>query len=268
MIRAACCSRMKVTVCELPDERAAFEFEWLRLVEHMREAASELVLLPDMPFYPWFADSRRFDNAVWAAAMQAHDEWEHRLSELAPALVVSSRPIEFGNERYDEGFVWDAADGVRSVHAKTRFRDEDSETSWYRCTSPEFVPLEVRGARIGFLMDAEVAAEDEARRYGEEGVDLLAMPRGAGGTSFEEWLERARKDVVLARAYGLSSNRSGVFGGQGCIIAPDGDVLGLTSQTEPFLSLDLELAQEVSAESATPADASIDPLETGVPPYS
>ena len=41
---------MIVTVCELPDDRKAFENSWLRLAEHVREAGSGLVVLPDMPF--------------------------------------------------------------------------------------------------------------------------------------------------------------------------------------------------------------------------
>src|SRR5690349_10419420 len=98
---------MKITVCELPDARRSFASAWGELVEHVRRANSELVVLPDMPFSASFAHADRFNRDAWAAAVRDHDVWEHRLRELSPAIVMSSRPVDFGNERYDEGFVWE-----------------------------------------------------------------------------------------------------------------------------------------------------------------
>jgi predicted amidohydrolase len=262
---------MRITVCEVSDARAAFEAEWGRLVAHVHETSSQLVLLPDMPFCKWFIGAKRFDADVWAAAVQAHADWEHRLFELAPAYVLASRPLDFGNERYAEGFVWDAEHGIRSVHAKTQFDNEKGawEKTWYRSTSPDFVPLELEGAKIGFLMGAELAAEDEAERYGGEHIDLLVMPRGSPVRSFDTWLSNARRLAQLAHAYVLSSNRNGAFGGQGCIIAPDGEVLGCTSGSQPFLTLDLSLVSDNAGAPRLSGDelAALDPWETGVPPH-
>ena len=55
---------------------------------------------------PWFASSPSFDSALWTAAVRAHDVCESRIHELSPANVLGSRPVDFGNERYNEGFVW------------------------------------------------------------------------------------------------------------------------------------------------------------------
>ena len=41
---------LRLTVCELHDDRAAFERDWKRLAAHVRDCRSELVLLPEMPF--------------------------------------------------------------------------------------------------------------------------------------------------------------------------------------------------------------------------
>ncbi|MDX1709212.1 MAG: hypothetical protein R3274_11465 [Desulfobacterales bacterium] len=49
---------MKVTICELRNRPDRFEQEWNALIEHVTSAASELVLLPEMPFYPWLASTR------------------------------------------------------------------------------------------------------------------------------------------------------------------------------------------------------------------
>jgi N-carbamoylputrescine amidase len=258
---------MRVTVCELPDEPDAFANAWVQLAQHVRELGSRLVLLPDMPFCKWFAD-RKFNRNDWIAALRAHDAWEQRLPELAPAVILASRPVDFGNESYDEGFAWDAEYGLRSVHARARFPDEEGhEGAWFYGATPDFAPLEVQGIRIGFLIGSELWAEDEARKYGREGVDVMAMPRTGGAEAFHEWLGRACMAASVAGAYALSSNRAGPFGGQGWIIAPDGSTLGLTSKLQPFLTLDIELASQSRQAFPQPSPASLDPLDTGVPPY-
>ncbi|MET0988487.1 MAG: nitrilase-related carbon-nitrogen hydrolase [Steroidobacteraceae bacterium] len=264
---------MKITVCELPDGGEAFSTDWIRLAEHVRGEASELILLPDMPFASWFAASRQFDVAVWNAAVRAHDEWEHRLPELGSGYVLSSRPIDFGNERWDEGYVWDAEHGVRSVHAKSQFRNEKGawETMWCRSSFPEFVPLDLDGNLVvGFLMGAEFCGAEEIRRYGEEHIDVIAVPRGANVMPFDRWRERARELAQLANAYVLASTRSGTFGGQACIVAPNGEVLGTTSATQPFLTMDIQLASKAVCHVPLNTDELVgltDPLDTGVPPY-
>ena len=80
---------MKVTVCQFHDDPKAFEIDWQMLVAHVRIERSDFVLLPEMPFYPWFATSRTFNPAVWNAAVAAHEEWEQRLHDLAPAVVAA-----------------------------------------------------------------------------------------------------------------------------------------------------------------------------------
>lgn len=261
---------MKATVCELPDGGAAFENVWSELARHLRANDSRIVLLPDMPFSNWFVGSSTFDRHVWARAVHEHDVWSLRLTELAPALVLGSRPVDFGNERWDGGFIWDAEHGMQSVHAKAFLPDERSnrQGSWlHSAISPDFTPLETHGLRIGFLIGTELWAEDEARRYGAEDVDILAIPRSGGAASADEWLAHVRTAATLARAYALSSNRSGPFGGQGWIVAPDGGVLGATSESQPFLTVELDIESKHQAVHPIPAAPPIDPLDTGVPPY-
>jgi len=84
---------MRVTVCELHDERNAFVRDWELLVAHVKAQRSELVLLPEMPFCSWFATTLVFDESVWQSALASHDAWHPRLVELAPAIVLSTRPV-------------------------------------------------------------------------------------------------------------------------------------------------------------------------------
>lgn len=246
---------MIVTICELPDDRKAFDDSWVQLAEHIKQSRSGLVLLPDMAFGSWFADSAKVDSAGWQRAVAAHDAWEHRLGELGAPLVLGSRPIDFGNRRYDEGFVWAADSGIRSVHAQA---------------TRDFVPLEVDGIDIGFLFGAEGSVRDE-RPYAPGDVDIVAMPRCTRSEGFAERLAHACAVATEVGAYALSSNRSAPFEGQAWIIGPDGRVLGTTSRSQPFLSLPIDLASEHLAAQRSmpqPAPAWIDPLDTGVPPYN
>jgi len=43
---------MKVTVCELRNDPEGLDQDWTALVAHVKSEKSDLVLLPEMPFYP------------------------------------------------------------------------------------------------------------------------------------------------------------------------------------------------------------------------
>lgn len=256
---------MKVTVCQFHDEPAALEIDWELLVAHVRAERSDLVLLPEMPFHAWFAKSRSFDASVWNAAVAAHRNWERRLKDLAPAVVAATRPIDFGNERYNEGFVWDQENGSRGAHAKAYLPDEEGvwELSWYHRATPDFTPVEVQGVDVGFLICTELWCMEQARVYGLEGAQLLLTPRLTSAATLDKWLAAGRVAAILAGAFSLSSNRfaeSGLYGGQGWIIDPDGAVLALTSAAEPAVSATIDLAAVERARRTYPryalADAS------------
>src|SRR5215472_240846 len=103
---------MKITVCQLHNDRDDFAADWDHLVSHVRAQHSDLVLLPEMPFFRWFAAPREFNAEVWHEAVAAHDSWEKRLSELQPAVVLGTRPVDFGALRLSAGFFWNADEGL------------------------------------------------------------------------------------------------------------------------------------------------------------
>jgi N-carbamoylputrescine amidase len=251
---------MRVTVCQWPEETRAFTRAWEQLAAHVTAHRSELVSLPQMPFSHWFATSRKFDPALWKAAVEAHDAWESRLPELGAAAVVGTRPVDFGNERYNTGFVWEAATGSRAAHAAAFLANEKGawEATWYRRAYPEFTPAHVGDACIGFLICTELWAMEQARIYGEQGVHLLVTPRATSAATLEMWLAGGRVAAVLAGAFGLSSNRvddKGEWGGQGWVVGPDAEVLALTDEQEPFVTVDLDLACAERAKKTYPRSA-------------
>lgn len=251
---------MKVTVCELDDDPERFAHEWTQLVAHVKNESSRLVLLPEMPFYPFFPMQKTFSPLTWHEAITAHNRWQERLTELAPAAVLSARPVDVGNRRFNEGFVWDQDRGYRSAHTKYYLPDEEGawEASWYQRGEGSFDLVQSGGASLGFLICSELWFMERARAYGQEGAHLLVTPRATQQATVDKWLVGGRASAVISGAYSLSSNRVSQtrqptgFGGQGWIIGPDGDVLGVTSRDRPFLTLDLDLTQAERAKTTYP----------------
>ncbi len=241
---------MNVTVCQLNDDPQLLERDWQRLVEHVRAQGSDLVLLPEMPFYPWLARSAEFDLETWNAAVQAHVRWqEERFPELAPAVVLGSSPVTRGGRRLNEGFVWTAEHGARPAHAKRYLPNEEGfyEASWYQRGDATFTPVEVGKLKIGFLICSELWFGEHARAYGKAGAHLLVCPRATPASSADKWVAGGRAAAVVSGAYCLSSNRGGrdshgtAWAGRGWVVEPEeGDVLALTSEARPFATVEID----------------------------
>ncbi len=240
---------MKVTVCQLADEPDLFARDWAALGEHVRTSNSELVVLPEMPFAPWFAKQQPFIDAVWEAAVTAHDEWLERLDELGPVFVIGSRPVNVAAGRRNAGFVWSPESGLLDAHYKSYLPDEDGfwEASWYGRGSPEYTMIRLHHLNLGLLICTELWFLDQARFLGRAGTHLLITPRATQYATREKWLVGGRAAAVVSGAFQLSSNRTSRgaeatrFGDWGWIIDPDGEVLGLTTREAPFLTLDIDL---------------------------
>jgi predicted amidohydrolase len=233
---------MKVTVCELPAEHRAFHAAWDDAIAYVRRSGSEIVVLPRLTFDEWVVESGRRSEGVIAEAAPAQDAWNHSLARLAPSLVLGSCTIEFGNERYEEGYFWEPEVGLRSVHA--RACDPDDQSQYSSHVLSEFTPLEVRGMRVAFLIGNEVRDEAEAERYGREDVDLIVATPPANREAFTAWFDWARRAAAASRAFVVSSVRSGAKHGWSAIIDPDGEVLVRTSASDAFCSRDLDLPIE------------------------
>lgn len=253
---------MKITVCEMPDDPAEFARQWGRLSRHVRRESSDVVLLPEMPFFYWFCAAPKFDPAVWKEAVGGHRLWVERLSELGAPVVLSSRPVDRGGRRLNEGFVWTRKGGARGVHFKSYLPDEAGyyEASWYERGARRFRPFEVEGWKAGFMICSDLWSMANARGYGKRGVQLVAVPRATGERSVGKWVAGGKVAAVLSGAYCASSNRTGsrgeaTFGGRGWVVDPDGEALGLTSRSRPFVTVDIDRARADGAKRTYPRDS-------------
>lgn len=252
---------LKVTICELPNEPAALENAWKQLVEHVQAHESEFVLLPEMPFYPWLAHTRDVDPVQWELAVKAHEVWLARLEELAPAVVASTRPITSDEKRQNAGYVREPGGGARTIHTKYYLPDEPSfwEASWYERGNGDFSLADTSKGKVGFLICTEIWFNSHARDYGQQGMHLLVCPRATPNPTAPKWVAGGQAAAVVSGAFCLSSNLAGVtpeggdYAGVGWIIEPDeGKVLGLTSPEQPFLTLDIDLAEAERAKKTYP----------------
>ena len=252
---------MKITVCELRNEKDVLEQEWEKLSNHVKSEGSDIVLLPEMPFYPWIALTDQVDAKVWQASVKMHDLWMSRLTELTPAMLMSSRPIIKKGKHLNEAFVWDEVTGYKAVHHKYYLPDEEGwwEASWYQRGEKNFTVIQSRLARIGFLICTELWFNLHAREYAKQGVELLVCPRATEITSTDKWIAGGRTAAVVSGAYCLSSNFSHShgedmkWGGSGWIIEPEGgEVLGVTSREQPFLTLEIDIRVAEAAKHTYP----------------
>ncbi len=84
---------MKISVCELGNNSIGLKQDWLALIEHVTSEKSDLVLLPEMTFHPWLAGTNQIKPELWQEAVNSHDHWLGRLSELTARIVIGSRPV-------------------------------------------------------------------------------------------------------------------------------------------------------------------------------
>jgi N-carbamoylputrescine amidase len=250
---------MRVTACQLTDDPEQFDAEWTALAAHTHHAKSELVLLPEMPFARWFASNRDFDPEIWRSAVQAHTRWEERVEELGAPFVIGTRPAQRDTRRFNEAFVA-ASDGVRAFHQKRYLPDEPGywEASWYERGDGVFDPIDVNGVSVGAQICTELWMLDVSREYGRRGVHIIVAPRATPATSRERWVVGGRAAAIVSGTFCVSSNRSGTsadgddFAGHGWIIDPEGDVLALTSDAEPFVTIDLDIRRANEAKATYP----------------
>ncbi|MBA3823205.1 MAG: carbon-nitrogen hydrolase family protein [Ktedonobacterales bacterium] len=248
---------MKVTVCEMPDDRVAFATAWDALVAHTRASQSDLVLLPELPFTSWFAGIPAFDANIWRDAETAHHEMLARLSDLASATVLGTYPVTSGAHHINRAFVWTPTTGAQAAHDKYYLPNEAGfyERNWFDRSERDFSLTRTGEAAIGFLICTELMFNEWARAYGKQGANIIAVPR-ATTLDYEHWVIAPRMAAYVSGAFVLSSNRvaPGSFCGCGVVVGPDGSVLAATSRQQPFVTVEIALAESALAKTTYPRD--------------
>lgn len=252
---------MKITVCELSNHWTRNPEEKDALTAHLETTGSEFLLLPEMPFHTWLAGNPTPDPGKWQAAVEAHDAWLENLAALKAPMVAGTRPILKDGTPHNQGFVWTRQTGAIGMHEKYYLPDEEGfwEATWYRRGDGVFEVGRYNGLTLGFLICTELWFNARAREYGKNGMELLLCPRATPAASTGTWLAGGRAAANVSGAFCLSSNFNGPnthrldFGGTGWIVEPEeGNVLGTTSASAPFLTLDIDPDQARQAKTTYP----------------
>ncbi len=238
---------MRVTVCELPHEPAALASAWGQLSEHTIAHDSELVLLPEFAMLPPVWLEERFDAHTWEIAQALRDHQLRRLGELHAPHVVSTRPVTREGRRFNEGYVRSASGELQRLRSKYYLPSEPGgwEKNWFHRGDALFPAFLVDGLSFGLNICTELWMLETYADYATLGVQAILAPRATAAATLGKWLAAGTVAAVRSGAYCLSSNRiepTGACGGSGWIINPNGEVLALTTRTEPFATVDIDLS--------------------------
>jgi N-carbamoylputrescine amidase len=251
---------MRALCFDLDADRGSLEDQWQMLTARADHERPELIVLPEMPFAPWLAASQAVDPAAWDEAVATHDRWIGRLFELGAETVVTTRPvIGPGGSRRNEAIVWRPGGGVIARRHKTFLPDEPGfhEASWYERGPVEFPVVTTPVVRLGVMVCTELWFPEYGRTLGEQGAQVIAVPRATPVTSAGRWEAGARVLATISGAFCLSVNRAGgrgeaTFSGGSVIVDPEGEVLARTTPERPYAVADLDLRLAASARTTYP----------------
>ncbi len=247
---------MKITVADFPNDAPGIAEQWERLAAFLAFAPTDVLVLPEMVAAPGFWVSPKFDETVWRAAVGAHEAMGAHLEKLKAKYILTTRPVERGGKRLNETFVWARRQAARGQRAKAWLPQQEGgwEATWFDRGELNVKMREQGELRFAFLICSELMVSTDARRLGQEGVQLIAVPRATG--PHERWIVATRMAAISAGAFVASANRYGepheTFAGGGWIIGPEGDVLARTTRETPFVTAEIDLAEVERARATYP----------------
>jgi predicted amidohydrolase len=247
---------VKITCVELPDSPT--RKTWNSLSEHVQERGTEILVLNEMPFYPWFVLTKEFKIKTAEDAVRSHDESMSLLNDLGCKHVIASRPVIEDGKLYNEAFIL-TEKKYTPVHVK-HFLPEESgffEDSWFSRKPPLFDLFDVGQYKAGIMLCTELWFSEYARSYGKKGAHFIMAPRATKLDGLVRWKVGFRYAAIVSGSYVVTSNRSGKtvngdFAGYGCIVDPDGEIISHTSKDNPYVTIDLDPARVVEAKKSYP----------------
>ncbi len=227
------------------------------LVNRMEAVDAELVLFNEMPCGPWLASQQTFDAGAARASVQLHEEMLHTLAAHSKRAAILTRP-RLGERRLVNEAVLVRKGEVQPFHCKSKLPQESGfyEQSWFEPQPGGAQTFAFDGLQLGALICTELMFTDMSCQLARAGCDVIVAPRCTGG--IENWLVAGRMAALASGCYVLSSNRVGHgrdgqrFGGAGFIIAPGGEVLGVTTPDKPVVSAVIDLRRVRSAQAEYP----------------
>jgi N-carbamoylputrescine amidase len=255
---------MRITVCEFPDDAAAFDGAWDRLKQELDVKPTDLLVLPELAAAGSFWTSPTFDAAVWRAMVANHAQLPAQLQRLAAQRILGTRAIEINRRRPNQSFLWTAR-GMQPGRSNAWLPEQDGgwEATWFDSAAPEIEPVEDDGLCFATLICTEIMVSAAPRALGHAGVQVIAVPRATGG--HRRWEIATQMAAISAGAFVATANRRGSdFAGGSWIVGPDGEELARTDSTHPMVTIEIDLAEADHAKLKYPRNVKDPPgsLET------
>ena len=108
---------MKITVCQINNIPESFEECFLNLQNYLLSNNTDLLLLPEMPFSSWLAQSKKFDKNKWKITVDKHKKRIESLSNLNAKYIIGTRPIiDNKGQLLNEAFLYDTNNNISSFY--------------------------------------------------------------------------------------------------------------------------------------------------------
>jgi N-carbamoylputrescine amidase len=224
---------------------------WAKLIADLDRAQPDIFVLNELPFGPWLSARSSFDPVAWKQSIADHEVGIAALHELSVGIILGTRSVERQGRRCNEGFVWTLQDGIRATHTKQHIPNTPPsycEAVWYAPGQLRFQIVQAGPLRVGLLICTDIMFTEHARRYGRDGVQLIAVPRASPVEAAHMFDVALQMTAISSGCYVASSNRNGqdfaggAFEGRGCIVDPGGETV---AQSSP---LDRVIVHEISTE--------------------
>src|SRR5215472_770148 len=108
---------LRVTVVELDSELGSPDTTLEALRAHVAGCGSELLVLPELPFSPWFMTTREPSEATWTEAIAAHRNGVAALRARGGPPTVLSVPRAEGGRRHHDAVLVERGAEIR-LHTK------------------------------------------------------------------------------------------------------------------------------------------------------
>jgi N-carbamoylputrescine amidase len=252
---------MKITVCEFPDEAAAFGPAWDHLEQALKAEPTDFLLLPELAAAESFWRSPKFDLAVWHEAVAAHAKLSTRLERLSARRIVGTRAVEINRRRLNESFLWTATRGLMPGRSKAWLPEQEGgwEATWFDRDAPNVEPVDDDGLRFATLICTKIMVSAAPRALSRAGVQVIAAPRATGG--HRRWEIATQMAAISAGAFVATANRrGGTLAGGSWIVGPDGCELARTDAAHPVVTIEIDLAEADRAKLTYPRNV-VEPAE-------
>ncbi|MBR0866520.1 N-carbamoylputrescine amidase [Bradyrhizobium diazoefficiens] len=243
----------RVATCEFPDRTDEVSAMWRRLERELAKAPVDLLVLPELAGVDSFWGSPVFSEVVWRQAVTTHAKISDELKRLTAKRALGTRAVEVDTRRWNETFLWKPESGLVRGRPKAWLPQQEGgwEATWFDRGPQNVLPVRDDELCFAELVCTEIMVSTAARRLGQAGVQLIAAPRATGG--HPRWEVATRMAAIAAGAFVVTANRrGGSLAGGSWIVAPDGDVLARTSEGNPIISLEIDLAAADAAKQTYP----------------